>query len=238
MKHKIYAALFVVTAFLSQQAHAGLIQNGSFENLTQQNQFVPGTDLTNNHAGKFWGVRSNIWGWDTYYGAGVEIQQSGLLGNSVANSLAQQGNFYAELDSHSSNQSQFNSGIFQRLENLKKGSTYELSFWYQPRSKANNSNVMNVYWFDTVFGNAQDFSNLPKMIVNQSHADSAGWKQYSLSFIASSTNMTIGFGAGGLGDGKGALLDNVTMRDVPAPASVLLVGLGLLGLVLRKQLRR
>lgn len=246
MKQTFIAALFAVTALLSHQAHAGLIQNGSFE--FSQNGSAFNLDVDNgrvaNTVQKGWNVYSSILGWETYYGEGLEIHKSGLLKSSVADSKAQDLNFYAELDSHSNDPSLFNSGIFQRLSGLTAGATYELSFWYQPRSKAagdTNSNQLNIYWFNTVYNDKRDLANQnPIQEIGKSLVADSGtvWKQYSLSFVASSKDMTIGFGAGGTGDGKGALLDNVSMNQIPAPASILLFVFGLAGIYYRKSFYR
>lgn len=235
MKNRLLTALWAVTCLLSLQAQAGLIQNGSFEFKNEGIEFLldydNGRGPTRPQVG--WDVFSNIWGWQTYYGQGVEIQTSGLLGSSIADSKAQDGGFYAELDSHSEDNTKFNSGIFQQIIGLKKGATYELSFWYQPRSLVENSNVMDVFWFDTIYGDSRDLiGQSVRKIVNQNQ--STAWAKYTATFIASSDSMTIGFGAGGLDDGKGALLDNVSMNDIPAPSSIILVGLGLFGLLVRK----
>lgn len=245
MKHTFIAALFAVTALLSYQAQAGLIQNGSFEYKTDSELFKFDKGYTNSFGSKQnWDVFTNIWGWETYYGAGLEIHKSGLLGTSVADSKAQDQTFYAELDSHSRDSSLFNSGIFQKLSGLTAGATYELSFWYQPRSKAagdKSSNQLNVYWFNTVNGNKDDLVNMnpvKEIGKNLVTSNKTFWQEYKFSFVASSKDMTIGFGAGGTGDGKGAMLDNVSMKQVPAPASILLFVLGLAGIYYRKSFSR
>ncbi len=235
--------------------------------------------IANDNAGSRWGLfnTSYVTGWTALYGKQIEIDVNGLTGNADTAF----GKNYIELDTHfgvktigkdangkdirvTTNES--NAGIAQSLSGLTVGSTYELSFWYRARTTLLDDNLLKVYWMPTAVASALngalDASQIMPLIsqyvvktVDYKAADNnnAKWVKYTQAFIASNSNMTLGFGADGNaqwksenwadvietnGNKEGAQLDNVSLVAVPAPASIGLFGLGLLALGLRRRMSK
>lgn len=235
--------------------------------------------IANDNAGSRWGLfnTSYVTGWTALYGKQIEIDVNGLTDN-VDTAF---GKNYIELDTHfgvktigkdangkdirvTTNES--NAGIAQSLSGLTVGATYELSFWYRARTTMLDDNLLKVYWMPTAVASALngalDASQIMPLIsqyvvktVDYKAADNnnAKWVKYTQAFIASNSNMTLGFGADGNaqwesanwadvvetnGNKVGAQLDNVSLVAVPAPASIGLFGLGLLALGLRRRMSK
>lgn len=250
------AAVALVAVLGSASAHAGLIQNGSFEiNPTELSKFYQHTGFKYDArtydqlaASDKWGVFATLPGWNSLFGNQIELHING----SIPGKETAFGNNYVELDTHFnvvngqfSNES--NVGISQNLTGLTVGATYELSFWYRSRTTLADDNIMNVFWLPTdKLANYADFTaktvDLADDLSNHNQ-----WTEYKVKLVATSTNMTVGFGAAGNagftwkgqtsvnGNKSGAMLDNVDMREVPLPATAALM-LG--GLLLMAQRRR
>jgi len=253
-KH-MYKALFVVAALAAGQASATLVTNGSFESNPNSGVVYDG-NAQNKPIGTFddygtlgkgysWAVAGSLPGWNVFYGPGVEVQFNNTLGFN-----AQDGNRYLEMDTHFAynKPGNSNSGIFQQLSGLQVGATYELSFWYRARTTAADDNGLGVYWEPdaSLLSQSNYISNVDYSV--QAGNDKA-WTQYKVTLVASSSQMVLGFG--GLGDklynanaaangnGKGALLDNVSLNfikaPVTAPATAGLFALAAFGLMLRRR---
>lgn len=202
----ILKAALAISLFASSMAHASLIVNGSFENLafagseTQQGQ-VKGLSLED-FAGKnkAWDVYTQLPGWMTVYGEGMELQKNVV-------SKSQNGRHHLELDSHPRNGS--NSVIAQQLDNLVVGDKYLLEFFYKPRTNRKNDNGIEAFWFDGALN--FDTSMDAVFSVDLTRSQSRTWQKQTVLLTASSTSMSLGFGAFGTQNTLGGLIDNVSM---------------------------
>lgn len=260
LNKSLLKSVVLVASLMSVHANASLITNGSFEQAAAGSSVTFGGsqpslsfgDLAGLGQDFSWGVFSGLPGWSHIagYGPGIEVQYDGTLsseGGTVDNNAAD-GNHYLEMDTHFgyTTPGNSNTGIFQLLTDLKVGQTYELSFWYRARDTASDNNGLNVYWKSN--GSVIDKSNADYSY-DYSAADNnnANWVNYKQKVIATSTEMLVGFGGAGEqiynptkntnggGNGKGALLDMVSLVEVPAPATIALFGLAGLALLSRRR---
>lgn len=262
MSKQFFAGAVALFALIgTSAAHAALIQNGSFETKpSDMSKFYQHAGFQYQSrtydqlaASDKWGIFATLPGWNSLYGNQIELSISGVQYNVDGTTVgfnAQDGNNFVELDTHFnvvngqfSNQS--NAGISQNLTGLNIGQTYELSFWYHSRTKEANDNTMNVFWLPT--DKLPTYNDFKVSTVDYTAASHSGWVEYKLKLVADAANMTVGFGAAGdksfswqgltsvNGNKFGANLDNISLIAVPAPASALLISLGLAGLFLRRR---
>ena len=251
----MYKALLVVAGLAAGQASANLVTNGSFESDPNSAVVFDGNaqnkpinsfnDYGNLGQGYSWAVASSLPGWDLFYGPGIEVQFNNTLGFN-----AQDGNRYLELDAHFaySKPGNSNAGIFQKLTGMQVGATYELSFWYRARTTKDDDNGLGVYWQPNA-GLLNQANSITKVDYDAQTGNNQAWTQYKATLVASAKDMYLGFGGLGNalynknsdanGNGKGALLDNVSLEKiaspVSAPATFGLFGLAALGLMLRRR---
>lgn len=255
MSTSMYKVVLAVAGLLAGQANASLVTNGSFES-NPTSPVVYDGNAQNKPIGSFddygtlgqgysWAVASSLPGWDLFYGPGIEVQFNNTLGFN-----AQDGNRYVELDAHFaySKPGNSNAGIFQKLTGMQIGATYELSFWYRARTDKKDDNGLGVYWQpnQALLSQANTFTSVD---YDAQARNKDAWTQYKVSLVASANEMFLGFGGLGNalynansldnGNGKGALLDNVSLTQVSspvsAPATIGLFGLAAVGLMLRRR---
>ena len=130
-----------------------------------------------------------------------------------------------------------NSGIFQELTNLTIGQTYDLSFWYLSRTGTIDDNGIDVYWGNTLDANVLAPSTIGHVDLEQTASvnNFQNWTKYSFLLTATHSEMKVGFGATGLQNEEGGLIDNVSLVAVPEPTTLVLFLGGLLGLGLRRK---
>lgn len=232
-KLNLLKTLVAAVGLTATATQASLLTNNSFEEDTSgYNVLFADTTGDNN-----WAVYDGLNGW-TAGPAGVELQQSGAQGSFNAFD----GNSYVELDTHFDYDapSDSNSSIYQTLSGLTVGAEYELSFAYASRTELEDDNGIDVFWSDAV-GTLFDSSILS---VDYTIDNLLNWTVITTTLVASAEDMTLGFKAVGNNpwvynnksnpdsSGKGGFLDaiSVTAVDVPEPASLGIIGLGLLAM--------
>lgn len=212
----IAAAGFAIPATAST-----LLHNGSFED-------SPGVNGQNGNdfdtmavSGGSWDIWTDIPGWTTTSGAGIEVQTDRTLGSIDA----QDGDYYVELDSNN------NSGMSQDVY-LTTG-VYELSFYYSPRTNWDGSNGIE-YSVASISGDLASGS-----VDGPGGGTSVGdWTLVETTFaVAQDGIYVLSFDATGTSDSYGGLIDNVSLAPIPLPASglLLLAAFGGMGYMTRRR---
>jgi len=157
-----------------------------------------------------WSNYANLTGW-TGGSGGIELR------NNVAGA-AYDGVNYVELDTYQ------NSMASQAVTTT--GAHYTLSFAYSPRMNVPaSSNGIEVWWngslLDTVTGIGNSTGN--------------NWVLYTYDVLGTSPSSLLQFVAVGTSDSLGGSLDAVSLAQVPEPATLLLLGLGMVGVAVSRK---
>lgn len=216
MKFVAGAGVALVMA-IAGPGQAATVLNGSFEN-------VSGGSVNLDRGS--WKVYDSLPGWTTIDGNGIEVQTNPTLGSIDA----QDGNRYVELDSHPGPNS--NSTMRQQIS-LDAG-TYELSFYYSPRTNQANSNGI---FYSVAEASGSGSSLTYGMVTGPNPSTPRGsWTEIVAQFTVGSGGLfNLDFGATGRADTLGGLIDNVSIAPVPLPAGMVLLLTAFGGLALAKR---
>jgi hypothetical protein len=156
---------------------------------------------------------------------------SGVSGGAILGASPDGGNFIGADGVYQS------SAITQTINNLTAGDTYQVGFWYAGAQQSGYDGATTEGW-QVSLGSSTGTTTI---LNNQSHGFT-GWYYAMFNFAATSSSEVLSFLALGTPSGEPpfALLDGVTMNDasVPEPSTILLLGLGLIGLGAVKLRRR
>jgi len=203
---RIASSAALLLALSSAAQAASLIINGSFESTAQSS----GT----------WAVYTNIPGWTTNYGPGIEIR------NNVAGS-AQDGENFVELDSHPYPGNSWMSQTFN-----SPGSTLDVSYWYAARPGTGPATNGIEVWL-----NGANVGGLFSPGDTGLGSNNTAWTLYTATLAGIAGSNTLQFRAVGTPDTYGGSLDNVSVEAVPLPGSLGLLGAGLAALGLARRRR-
>lgn len=208
--NKIILSLTLIS--LSSFVNASLITNGSFEQVifadkTSSTGKVYNTDSSAyQDKNSVWDVFYTLPGWETSYGNGMELQK-----NVVTQS--QHGLHHIELDTYNNGSNgSSNAVITQTLTSLIIGEQYSLEFYYKPRTNNQNDNGINVFWYDSTIDYSLDMTAV--LQANSTSKSTPDWALQSVLFTADAQSMNLSFGAFGLKNTLGGLIDNVSLKQV------------------------
>lgn len=199
-------------------ANAYSVVNGDFETVDNRVGKINNLQL-DSLAPNSWDVYDAIPGWTAGANtSGIEVQYSTVV-------PAHSPYHYVELDSHGGTNT--NSSMYQTI-NFAEAGDYTLSFWYKARTNTPNDNGIDF----SIAG----FSGS----INEVLSDTPDWVNITMDFTATVGNHNLQFMATGLENSLGGFIDDVSIAPVPEPATMLLLGFGLIGLagVSRKKFQK
>lgn len=181
-------------AFGAAAANADVVNhvtNGSFE----QSPFELG-----------WKLFDQIPGWTPSNGVQIELQRN------FSGWQAQDGTYYAELDSHGPGDGPL--GIYQDIATVE-GQAYDLELWFSPRPGV-ASNILEVHWNGQILGTTN---------ASGTGLNNTEWQQLTYSVTATADTSRLEFRLGDTRNNLGTFIDNVSVNvAVPAPGVVAMMG--------------
>ena len=232
-------SFFTMTLLVcSVNAQANLVANGSFEQTSLTTTGVISINNVNHwhdnggiaEALVFPGVGLQpLFNPPATYPLNVDLTY-GLLGNFPLQSP--DGGNYVFSDA---NYAPYTSAIYQTINGLTVGDTYQLSF-YQALAQLDENitppGAVSAYWQVSFGTDVQDSQTMTANGISQTISN---WNQQDLTFTAASSSEVLSFLAVGTGLPPLAALDGVTLIAVPEPESYTLLLFGLLAVAMSVQ---
>jgi hypothetical protein len=207
----------MIKTFLAGAALCGVLPAFAATNLVTDGSFESSGVSDMSYATFTGGALS---GWTALPGGSIEVRND-IVGK------AENGSDFVELDSTQ------NSSMLTSFDTAK-GQTYELSFYYsaRPASTAYNGSFANGVVPAASNWLTVDFGTGPITLKPDANSTSGNlWQLYTATFTGTGSSMSLMFSAAGTSDSFGASLDNVSVLAVPEPATLAMMGAGLLGLI-------
>ena len=132
---------------------------------------------------------------------------------------------------------QYTSVLSQSVSGLKVGETYLLQFYQAASQQTGLSGKTTEQWSVSLGGGTSQISALQ----NTASQSASPWTTVAMRFVANATSETLQFVALGTpaGEPPVVLLSDVSMVDIPEPAGLAVVAVGLLGFVrMRRKVAR